>query len=61
MDLPVVDETGLEGEFNFKLSWNPDNAKPSEAEVKDVSIFDAVAGNNLDCICGKGMRRWRRL
>jgi len=40
MDLPVVDHTGLDGVFNFKLSWTPDTAKPSD--TAGPSIFTAV-------------------
>jgi uncharacterized protein (TIGR03435 family) len=42
MDLPVVNQTGLDGIFNLKLSWTPDNAKGSAEGVEDVSIFDAL-------------------
>lgn len=42
MDLPVVNQTGLEGAFNLKLSWTPDNAKVGGHGVEDVSIFDAL-------------------
>jgi uncharacterized protein (TIGR03435 family) len=42
MDLPVVNQTGLSGVFNFKLHWTPDNASVSELTADDVSVFDAV-------------------
>ncbi len=42
MDLPVVNQTGLDGLFNFKLSWTPDNAKATAEGVQDISIFDAL-------------------
>jgi len=36
MDLPVVNHTGLEGNFNLKLQWAPDNADAGP------SIFTAI-------------------
>jgi uncharacterized protein (TIGR03435 family) len=42
MDLPVIDSTGLDGMFNFKLSWMPDTTKPGGNDVEDVSIFEAL-------------------
>lgn len=39
LDLPVVNGTGLEGIFNFKLHWVPDNAPPA---MEGVSILTAV-------------------
>ena len=39
LDLPVVNGTGLDGIFNFKLHWVPDNARPA---MEGVSIFTAV-------------------
>jgi uncharacterized protein (TIGR03435 family) len=38
VDLPVVNHTGLEGAFNFKLQWAPPNAKDSDGP----SIFTAL-------------------
>lgn len=48
--MPVVDFTRMEGRFNFKLSWNPDDAKPlppnaagkSLGEPSGPSIFTAL-------------------
>jgi uncharacterized protein (TIGR03435 family) len=40
MDLPVVNQTGLEGKFNFKLEWTPEIAR-QEANA-GPSIFTAI-------------------
>jgi len=43
MDLPVVNQTGLTGMFNFKLQWTLDSAPPSDRQTADnVSIFAAL-------------------
>ncbi|HEY4382000.1 MAG TPA: TIGR03435 family protein [Acidobacteriaceae bacterium] len=42
MDLPVVNQTGLKGAFDFKLHWTPDNVRPSSDTPDDVSIFTAL-------------------
>jgi uncharacterized protein (TIGR03435 family) len=46
MDLPVVNQTGLEGVFNVKLKWTPENARPAapaEAPATEgPSIFTAI-------------------
>lgn len=39
VDLPVVNRTGLDGMFDFKLHWIPDNAKTDEPPL---SIFTAI-------------------
>jgi uncharacterized protein (TIGR03435 family) len=45
---PVEDSTHTEGRFNFKLSWNPQDAKPLtqagnvSAEISAPSIFTAL-------------------
>jgi uncharacterized protein (TIGR03435 family) len=45
-DVPVVDQTGLEGVYDFQLDWAP-SARPADVSA-DVAagptIFDAVAG-----------------
>ena len=42
MDLPVVNQTGLEGVFNFKLSWARENAAPErDGAAQGPSIFTA--------------------
>lgn len=38
MELPVVDSTGLQGAFNLKLQWAPENAKTDDGP----SIFTAL-------------------
>jgi len=40
MDLPVVNQTGLEGAFNFKLEWTPEAAR-QDANASP-SIFTAL-------------------
>lgn len=43
MDLPVVNQTGLTGIFNFKLQWTLDSAPPSDRQTVDnVSIYAAL-------------------
>jgi uncharacterized protein (TIGR03435 family) len=42
MDLPVVNQTGLTGDFNFKLHWTPDSVPAQEQTGDDVSIFTAL-------------------
>jgi uncharacterized protein (TIGR03435 family) len=40
LDLPVVDKTGIEGAFDFKLNWTPDGAKADPAAPP--GIFTAI-------------------
>jgi uncharacterized protein (TIGR03435 family) len=46
MDLPVVNQTGLEGVFNLRLRWTPESDKPPKpgdaAVIEGPSIFTAV-------------------
>jgi uncharacterized protein (TIGR03435 family) len=42
MDLPVVNQTGLSGIFNFKLHWTPDTLSLSQQTADDVSIYAAL-------------------
>ena len=42
MDLPVVNDTGLTGLFNFTLHWTPDTVQPSAQTPDDVSIFTGI-------------------
>jgi uncharacterized protein (TIGR03435 family) len=43
MDLPVVNQTGLTGIFNFKLQWTLDSAPPSDRQTADnVTIYTAL-------------------
>lgn len=41
MDLPVVNETGLEGSYDLKLEWNPDPGRPTKID-SEPSIFTAL-------------------
>ena len=42
-DLPVVDQTGLEGVFNLKLHWTPDRVTSSDRTAPDgPSLFTAI-------------------
>lgn len=42
--MPVVDKTGLTGNFNFELDWKPDQlqAKPDASEDDRPSLFTAM-------------------
>ena len=40
MDLPVVNQTGLDGAFNLKLEWTPESAQT--AADPSVSLFTAI-------------------
>ncbi len=43
LERPVVNHTGLEGLFNFKLQWMPESFKPGETVPPDgPSIFTAI-------------------
>lgn len=43
MNLPVVNQTGLPGIFNFKLHWTPDDARLAPAgDTDEPSIFTAI-------------------
>ena len=43
MDLPVVNHTGLEGIFDFKLHWTPDTTRPQAGSAPEwPSIFTAI-------------------
>jgi uncharacterized protein (TIGR03435 family) len=43
IDLPVVNHTGLQGVFNFKLRWTPDKAMASDNRATEgASIFTAI-------------------
>ena len=46
MDLPVVNQTGLEGVFSMKLKWTPENARPAASAdasaTEGPSIFTAI-------------------
>ena len=44
MGRPVVDETGLRGQYDFKLDWNPDLDTPDVPDnpSQEESIFSAI-------------------
>jgi uncharacterized protein (TIGR03435 family) len=43
MNMPVVNQTGLPGMFNFKLHWSPDDARLAPAgDTDEPSIFTAI-------------------
>lgn len=46
IDLPVVNLTGLNGRYDFKLSWQPQQLQGMGADLLGPTIFDAV-GNQL--------------
>lgn len=42
-DLPVVNQTGLQGIFNFKLTWTPERARQANSGGADApSLFTAI-------------------
>jgi uncharacterized protein (TIGR03435 family) len=40
LDVPVLDETGVNGRFDFTLEWTPDDARPDTAAA--ASLFTAI-------------------
>jgi uncharacterized protein (TIGR03435 family) len=51
MDLPVIDQTGLAGHYDFKLKFAADSTRPLSAAVpsdNDPSIFDAIRELGLE-------------
>ena len=42
LDRPVVDQTGLTGRFDVRLSWTPDNARAAENPNAPPEIFTAI-------------------
>jgi uncharacterized protein (TIGR03435 family) len=41
VDLPVVDQTGLKGIYNFTLHWTPDDLRTAN-NADSISIFTAI-------------------
>lgn len=66
MDLPVIDQTGLDGHYNLKLMFAPESAHPLSAPApsdgsvpapsvnNDPSIFDAIHELGLELKSAKG-------
>ena len=48
--MPVVDKTGLTGNFNFEMEWKPEQlqAKPDAAANDRPSLFTAIEGLGLE-------------
>ena len=46
---PVVDKTGLTGNFNFKLSWTPDSGPglPPGGEAPNAEVSSSASGPSL--------------
>jgi uncharacterized protein (TIGR03435 family) len=42
IDLPVVNLTGLDGRYDFKLSWQPQQLQGKGGDLPGPTIFDAV-------------------
>lgn len=43
MDLPVVNDTGLQGTFNFELQWTPESNRPvAGGTIEGASVFTAI-------------------
>jgi uncharacterized protein (TIGR03435 family) len=42
LQMPVWDDTGMEGVFDIKLEWAPDSAANLGANTNDPSIYDAL-------------------
>ena len=57
---PVFDKTGIEGEFNFRLEWLPDESQPNSgnevppADATGPPIFTAIQGLGLRLAPFKG-------
>ena len=47
VDRPVVDQTGLQGEYNFTLKWTPDEAQAAQMGMKAPVTEPADAPPNL--------------
>ncbi len=42
LDRQVVDRTGLDGFFDFELSWVPDLAVPADGDTAGATVFTAI-------------------
>ena len=47
MDKPVVDKTGVEGEFDFSLRWTPD-----ESQFRGMGITVPLPGDGTTALPG---------
>jgi uncharacterized protein (TIGR03435 family) len=55
VDRPVLDKTGIEGKFDFRLEFAPNSADPSD-ERTAPSVFSALAEIGLRLEAAKGPR-----
>jgi uncharacterized protein (TIGR03435 family) len=55
LGVPVIDQTGLQGVYDFQLDWNPDDGKPGAAADSRPSMITAVKEQlGLELKRGKG-------
>jgi len=42
LDRPVVDQTGLQGQYDFVLKWTPNDADAADPALASPGIFTAM-------------------